>query len=57
MQEEKKNNLDIEIKIVKGEGKGKSRAVDVGKKNCIGDYCMILDADITLQSRGSRFIL
>ena len=49
MQEEKKNNLDIKIKIVKGEGKGKSRAVDVGVKNCIGDYCMILDADITVR--------
>ena len=49
MQEEKKNNLDIKIKIIKGEGKGKSRAVDVGVKNCIGDYCMILDADITVR--------
>ena len=49
MQEEKKNNLDIKIKIVKGEGKGKSRAVDVGVKNCNGDYCMILDADITVR--------
>ena len=49
MQEEKKNNLDIKIKIVKGEGKGKSRAVDVGVKNCVGDYCMILDADITVR--------
>lgn len=49
MQEEKENNLDIKIKIVKGEGKGKSRAVDVGVKNCIGDYCMILDADITVR--------
>ncbi len=49
MQEEKKNNLDIKIKIIKGEGKGKSRAVDVGVKNSIGDYCMILDADITVR--------
>ena len=49
MQEEKKNNSDIDIKIVKGLGKGKSRAVDVGVRNSNGDYCMILDADITVK--------
>lgn len=49
MQEEKNNNSDIEIKIVNGLGKGKSRAVDVGVRNSNGDYCMILDADITVK--------
>ncbi|MDC3391144.1 glycosyltransferase family 2 protein [Candidatus Pelagibacter sp.] len=49
MQEEKNNNSDIEIKIVNGSGKGKSRAVDVGVRNSNGDYCMILDADITVK--------
>ena len=49
MQEEKNNNSDIQIKIVNGLGKGKSRAVDVGVRNSNGDYCMILDADITVK--------
>ena len=45
----KKNNSDIKIKIANGIGKGKSRAVDVGVKNSSGDYCIILDADITVK--------
>lgn len=49
MEQEKKNNQDIDIKIVNGPGNGKSRAVDVGVKNSTGDYCMILDADITVK--------
>ena len=49
MEEEKKNNSDIKIKIANGIGKGKSRAVDVGVKNSSGDYCIILDADITVK--------
>ncbi len=49
MQEEKKNNSDIDIKIVNGVGNGKSRAVDAGVKSSIGDYCIILDADITVK--------
>ncbi len=49
MEEEKQNNDDVTIKIVNGPGKGKSRAVDLGVKNSKGNYCMILDADITVK--------
>jgi hypothetical protein len=49
MLEEKKNNSDIYIRIVNGLGKGKSRAVDAGVRNSNGDYCIILDADITVK--------
>lgn len=49
MEEEKKNNSDINIKISKGIGKGKSRAVNVGVENSSGEYCIILDADITVR--------
>ena len=35
--------------MLNGLGKGKSRAVDVGVRNSNGDYCMILDADITVK--------
>ena len=49
MLEEKKNNSNICIRIVNGLGKGKSRAVDLGVRNSNGDYCIILDADITVK--------
>lgn len=49
MQEEKDNNNNVAIKIAHGPGEGKSRAVDIGVKNSTGDYCMILDADITVK--------
>ena len=46
--ETKKNN-ELDIKIIKGNGEGKSRAVDLGVRNADGYYCAILDADLTVR--------
>lgn len=49
MNNEKTNNSEVDIKIVNGLGMGKSRAIDLGVKNAKGEYCIILDADITVK--------
>lgn len=49
IEDMKKINQDINIKIISGHGYGKSRAVDLGVKNSDGFYCVILDADLTVK--------
>ena len=44
---ESEKNKELNIKIIKGSGEGKSRAVDLGVRNSDGHYCAILDADLT----------
>ena len=48
IQEQKKLNPNIEIKIINGLGKGKYKAVKLGLQNASGYYSMIFDADITV---------
>lgn len=49
IQEEIRNNYELDIKVFDGPGIGKSRAVDVGVKNARGYFCAILDADLTVK--------
>jgi hypothetical protein len=49
MMLEIERNKELNIKIVKGEGFGKSRAVDLGVRSSDGYYCAILDADLTVK--------
>ena len=46
---ETEKNKELNIKIIKGKGHGKSRAVDLGVRNSDGYYCAILDADLTVR--------
>ncbi len=46
---ETEKNKELNIKIIKGKGLGKSRAVDLGVRNSDGYYCAILDADLTVK--------
>jgi hypothetical protein len=48
IKKEIKINEDIDIKLVFGDGLGKYKAVKKGIKNATGYYCMIFDADITV---------
>ncbi len=48
IQEQKKLNPNIEIKIMNGFGEGKYKAVKLGLQNASGYYSMIFDADITV---------
>tara|TARA_X000000950_G_scaffold30511_1_gene32973 strand:- start:47 stop:1324 length:1278 start_codon:yes stop_codon:yes gene_type:complete len=48
INEQIKNKKNIEIRLVHGEGLGKYKAVRQGIKNSSGYYCMIFDADITV---------
>jgi len=45
------DNPNIKISIFTGLGRGKSRAVDIGVKNCEGFFCAIFDADLTVKMR------
>ena len=49
IEKAKIDNRDCDIKILHGNGKGKSRAVNLGVKNSDGYYCVILDADLTVK--------
>mgnify|MGYP000870953884 CR=1 FL=1 len=49
IKSEKLNNINIEIKLVSGDGHGKYKAVRKGIENATGFYCMIFDADITVE--------
>lgn len=46
-----KNNPNLEIKLISGEGLGKYKAVKTGIKKATGYYSMIFDADITVDMR------
>lgn len=49
IEQEIQKNPKLKIKVFDGNGKGKSRAVDVGVKNAEGYFCAILDADLTVK--------
>ncbi len=49
IEKAKIDNRDCDIKILHGDGKGKSRAVNLGVKSSDGYYCVILDADLTVK--------
>ena len=46
-----KDNPQLKINVFDGPGKGKSRAVDVGVRNCDGFFCIIFDADLTVKMK------
>lgn len=48
IQEQKKLNPNLEIKIINGFGEGKYKAVKLGLQNASGYYSMIFDADIAV---------
>ena len=48
IETEIKNNPEIEIRLVSGEGLGKYKAVKLGIRKATGYYSMIFDADITV---------
>ena len=45
------NNPKVNIKVLDGPGRGKSRAVDIGVKNAEGYFSAILDADLTVKMK------
>ena len=48
MNECKVNNIDVDIKIVNGLGRGRGLAVSEGVKIAKGKYCITYDADMTI---------
>lgn len=48
---EKKDNPDVNINLIQGDGKGKSFAVEKGIESSDGIYCIILDADLTVKMK------
>lgn len=48
MNECKANNIDVDIKIINGLGRGRGLAVSEGVKIAKGKYCITYDADMTI---------